>query len=344
MYMTKVKDVLTALDDLTNGRCVKGPGDWAAANNPWVVTKSSGIPGKAIVEVPGLVFGNMEDEVHKIAVCMTLTESVIELAAATGVQAIVSHHPVADAANSGGVLMKYYLGIYHLAHFELHEAFHGTHPGIPWLHGHKPVFASVHYGGIPGNIVYVGDVLPEMNTIGDLISRLDNLMNADMDRHMLEVERRERGVREIEETSVAACAKIMIGKPENPVKKVIHMFPHCGFAPEHLKKLKEDYPEVDTVIASISRVYPGDPLLETAEELGLNFVCGNSHALEIFENGVPLARALKNHLPDCEVVIFRERQTSTPLESFGSDGIREYGDRIAGEYLHRKPMDVAHRP
>ena len=89
--MTKVKDVLYALDDLTNGRGVKGPGDWAAANNPWVVTKSSGIPGKAIVEVPGLVFGNMEDEVHKIAVCMTLTESVIELAAATGASCIEAY-------------------------------------------------------------------------------------------------------------------------------------------------------------------------------------------------------------------------------------------------------------
>ena len=339
--MTKVKDVLTALDDLTNGRCVKGPEDWATASNPWIVTKSSGIPGKGIVEVPGLVFGNMEDEVRKIAVCMTLTESVIELAAATGVQAIVSHHPVADAANSGGVLMKYYLGLYHLAHFELHEAFHGTHPGIPWLHGHRPYFSSVCYGGIPGNIVYVGEVLPEIATVGDMIRRLDSLMDADMDRHMLEVERRERGTDSIEETSVAACAKILVGRPENPIKRVIHMFPHCGFTADHLRQLKADYPEVDTVIASISRVYEGHPLIDAARELGLNFVCGNSHALEIFENGVPLARALKNHLPDCEIVIFRERQTSTPLEAFGSDGIRSYGARIADKHLHRKELSVS---
>ena len=27
--MAKVKDVLAALDDLTGGRCLKGPGDWA---------------------------------------------------------------------------------------------------------------------------------------------------------------------------------------------------------------------------------------------------------------------------------------------------------------------------
>ena len=105
--MAKVKDVLAALDDLTNGRCLKGPGDWAGGKNPWVVTKSSSIPGKAVVEMPGLVWGDPEMEVKKIAVCMTMTESVIELAAATGVNAIVAHHPIADASNSGGVLIKY---------------------------------------------------------------------------------------------------------------------------------------------------------------------------------------------------------------------------------------------
>ena len=92
--MAKVKDVLQALDDLTNGRCLKGPGDWATGKNPWVVMKSSSIPGKGVVETPGLVFGDPEMEVKKIAVAMTMTESVIELAAATGVNAIVTHHPI----------------------------------------------------------------------------------------------------------------------------------------------------------------------------------------------------------------------------------------------------------
>lgn len=67
--MAKVKDVLAALDDLTGGRCLKGPGDWAGGKNPWVVTKSSDIPGKAVVEMPGLVWGDPEMEVRKIAVC-----------------------------------------------------------------------------------------------------------------------------------------------------------------------------------------------------------------------------------------------------------------------------------
>lgn len=334
--MAKVKDVLKALDDLTNGRCLKTPGDWASGKNPWVVTKSSNIPGKAVVEMPGLIWGDPEMEVKKIAVGMTMTESAIELAAATGVNAIVVHHPIADAANSGGVLIKYYLGAYNLAAFELHEAFHGMHPGIPWLHGHKPYFATVCYDGIPGNIVYVGDVLPEIKTVGDMINRLDTLMNASMDESMLDIERKHRGCDKIEETSVAARAKILVGKPENEMKKVIHMFPHCGFTPAHLEKLVKDNPGVDTLLATISRVYPGHPLIAKAEELGLNFVCGNSHAMEIFENGVPLARALKNHLPDVEVVIFRERQTSVPLDEIGSQEIRDYADNIAKEYLHRK--------
>lgn len=333
--MAKVKDVLQALDDLTGGRCLKSSHDWASGKNPWVVMKSSGIPGKGIVEMPGLIWGDAEQEVKKIAVCMTVTESVIELAAATGVDAIVSHHPIADAANSGGVLIKYYLGIYNLAHFELHEAFHGTHPGIPWLHGHRPFFSSVSYGGVPGNVVNVGNVLPEIDTIGDLIDRLNVLMNAQLDEHMLEIERKERGCDKIEETSVAACAKILVGDRSNKVRTVIHMHPHCGFTPEHLEQLKRDYPDADTVIASISRVYPGHPLVAKAEELGMNFICGNSHALEIFENGVPLAQALKNHLPECEVVIFRERQTSIPLEEVGSPEIRDYGTKIASKYLHR---------
>ena len=86
----RVKDVLQALDDLTNGRCLKTPGDWASGKNPWVVTKSSNIPGKAVVEMPGLIWGDPEMEVKKIAVMMTMTESAIELAAATGVDALGS--------------------------------------------------------------------------------------------------------------------------------------------------------------------------------------------------------------------------------------------------------------
>ena len=104
--MILVKYVLNALDEITKGRCIMTPIDFAY-NNPYVATKSSGIPGKAITETPGLIYGNPLMKVKKIA----------------------------DACNSGGVLLKDYLNLYDIAVFELHEALHGLHPGIPWIHG-----------------------------------------------------------------------------------------------------------------------------------------------------------------------------------------------------------------
>lgn len=332
----RVKDVLKALDDLTNGRCMKSSGDFSCEDNPFVVTKTSNIPGKAVTEMPGLVWGNPEMEVKKIAVMMTMTESAIELAAATGVDAIVTHHPIADASNSGGVLLKNYLGIYHIAAFELHEAFHGMHPGIPWLHGHKPFYTNICYDGIAGNIVHVGEVLTEIETVDDMLKRLDKLMNVKLDEQLLYEEKRIRKTNNIYETAVEARCKILVGSTENKMKKLIHMFPHTGFTAKHLEKLVKAYPDVDTLLASISRVYPGNELITKAEELGLNFICGNSHAVEIFENGVPMANAIKKHLPDAEVVVFRERMTSIPLEEIGSEGIRKYAEDMSVNYLHRK--------
>lgn len=330
-----VKDVLTALDDLTKGRCITSTDDCATGKNKFVLTKSSGIPGKAVTETPGLVCGDPEMEVKKIAVMMTLTESAIELAAATGVNVIVTHHPVADACNSGGVLLKTYLGLYHIAVFEAHEAFHGLHPGIPWLHGHMPIYSNIAYGGIPGNIVYVGEVLPEIHTIGDIIHRLDSFMDLDTEDNILQAVRKYRRCPVVEETSMAVRGRIMVGKEDSPVKKLVHIFPHTGILPEHIREIVKENPDVDTILASISRVYEGHPLLDVAEELGLNFICGNSHAMEIYENGIPMAAALRDHLPELEVVIFREKITSIPLENVGTDKIREYGDNVSTKYLHR---------
>ena len=47
-------------------------------------------------------------------------------------------------------------------------------------------------------------------------------------------------------------------------------------------------------------------------------------------------KAKKLALPEVEVVIFRERQTSIPLDEVGSPEIRAYGADIAKTYLHRK--------
>jgi hypothetical protein len=331
-----VKDLVEALDKITGGRVLKSPEDTAGGKNLFVVTKSSNIPGKAVTETPGLVCGSMEMEIKKAAVIMTLTESAIELAGATGVDAIVAHHPIADAANSGGVLLRTYLGLYKVAALELHEAFHGLHPGIAYLHGHRAYHVDIRYGGIPGNILYVGEALAGIKTVGDMLERLNTLMSAEVEERMLESEREIRGCRDIQETSVCAKGVILVGRPENPVTKVIHIFPHTGFTPEHLESVVREHPGADTLLATISRAYPGNPLIEKARQLGLNFICGNSHALEIMENGLPLAWAIKAHLPELEVVLFRERMTSVPLESFGGKELQEYARDISARFLSGK--------
>lgn len=329
----KVRDVLAALDQITGGRCVKNLEDIFSGKNKFVIVKSSQIPGKECIEMPGLICGDLEAEVKKIAVTMTLTECNIELAGATGVDAIIAHHPIVDAANSGGVSMRQYLNLYGVSVFELHEALHGLHPGIAYIHGHKAFRVDIAYGGIPGNILYVGNALPEVPTIGAILDRLNEFMGMQEEEKMLLSEKSLRNCSDICETNVATGGRLLVGCRENKVNTVIHIFPHTGFTAEQLARVKAEHPEADTVIASISRVGKDRSLVEKARELGLNFVVGNCHAMEIFENGMPLARALQKLLPAVEVVLFRERITSTPLHKVGTNAIREYADYIASEYL-----------
>lgn len=333
--MTKVKDILNSLDVITGGRIVKGPMDYAGAN-PFVVTKTSGIPGKAVTEMPGLVWGNPEMPVKKVGILMTLTESAIELAGATGVDCLIAHHPLAEAANSGGVTFKNYLDLYHLAVFELHEAFHGLHPGIAWIHGSKAEKVNIKFGGVPGKIVWYGKSLPEVNTLGQLLTRIDTIMGTAIEQKMLEKEREVRCCQDIQETSIAARAKIFVGKPENELGNTITVFPHTGFSPEDLEQAYKEYPCANTVVCTISRPLPDDALVRKAAELGLNLVAGNSHALEILENGIPLAWALHLQHPELDIRIFRERMVSLPLEHCGCQKIEKYGENIAKKYLPKK--------
>ncbi|WP_211289879.1 hypothetical protein SPSIL_056310 [Sporomusa silvacetica DSM 10669] len=332
----KVKDVLNALDKITGGRCVKNLDDIFSGKNKFVIMKSSNIPGKECMEMPGLICGNLEATVKKIAVTMTLTECNIELAGATGVDAIIAHHPVVDAANSGGVTMRGYLNLYGLSVFELHEAFHGLHPGIAYIHGHKSFRVDIAYGNIPGNILYVGKALKDIPTIGAILDRLNEFMGMQEEQKMLLTEKNVRNCHDICETNVATGGKLLVGTRENKVGTILHIFPHTGFTAQHLEMAKREHPEADTVIASISRVGKDSELVKKAEELGLNFVVGNCHAMEILENGLPLAIALQKILPEVEVVLFRERITSTPLHKVGTTAIRNYADYIASEYLINK--------
>lgn len=330
----KVRELIGVLDNITRGRVITDLKDVSTGKNPFVVIKSSNIPGKAVMETPGLVYGDPDAEVKKVAVAMTLTEGGIELAGATGVNVIVAHHPIADAANSGGVTLKSYLDLYNISVFELHEAFHGLHPGISYIHGHKPFHSDIRYGGIPGNIMYVGKTLDEVKTLGDILDRLNRMMDMDKENQVMGSERIHFNCAEIKDSATAVLGEILLGTKDSPVNTVLHIFPHTGFTAEHLEKAKNEYPEIDTVLTTISRVKADSALVAKAEELGLNFICGNSHALEIFENGLPLAYALRHYLPkDIEIVIFRERICSTPLKDFGSQTIKDYANFITENYL-----------
>ncbi|MFZ5943568.1 MAG: Nif3-like dinuclear metal center hexameric protein [Bacillota bacterium] len=329
----KVSDLVQALDTITGGRLPKNIGEMYNGSNPFVVVKSSNLPGKAITETPGLVFGDLDMEIKKVAVLMTMTESAIELAGSTDVDAIVAHHPIADAANSGGVLIKTYLGLYKIAALELHEAFHGLHPGISYIHGHAAYRVEIGYGGVPGNVLYVGRTLEGIDTLGDIIDRIKNFMNIDVENEFLKAEKVIRDCNYITETSVEVQGKILLGTRESKVKNILHIFPHTAFTPQHLENVMRENPEIDTVLASISRVKIDNPLVEKAREMGLNFILGNPHSLEIFENGLPLARAIKTILPSLDVVVFRERMCSVPVDSFGTDSIQDYAKMITENYL-----------
>lgn len=331
-----VSDLVAVLDKITGGRVVTDNWQVSGGTNPFVVMKSSNIPGKSVVETPGLVFGDPQKPVRKIAVCMTLTESAIELAGATGVDVIIAHHPIADAANSGGVPLKFYLSLYDIAVMELHEAFHGLHPGIPFIHGHQTFRTEIAYGGLPGNIMSVGKVLPEIKTVGDIIDRLNTFMGVSQEKELLEQEKAIRDSYDMQETCLAAAPRVLCGSLDNPVSTILHIFPHTGFSPAHLGQALDEHPDVDTVIASISRVRPEHPLVSKAKELNLNFIVGNSHAMEIQENGLPLAHAIQALVPEVEVVVFRERVTATNLEQVGTPEIRRYAREIAYKYLTEK--------
>jgi hypothetical protein len=333
LVKTTVGDVVIALDRITGGRVITDVGHLAAGKNPFVVVKSSNIPGKEIMETPGLVWGDPVKPVRRLAVAMTLTESAIELAGGTGVDAIVVHHPVADAASSGGVPLKSYLSLYNLAVFELHEAFHGLHPGIPYIHGHLPFRVEVAYGGVPGNVVFFGKVLPEINTVEDIMQRLENFMGCAQEHELLIKEQEIRDCWDIKEAIVVNGPLLLNGETKSPVKTVIHITPHGGLTPAQLEQAARECPEADTVICSISRVRGDSPLVNKAKELGLNFVVGNTHALEILENGMPLAYAIQSLMPEVEVVLFRERVTSIPLHRAGTRAIRDYAQEMASRYL-----------
>lgn len=331
--MTLVRDVVTALNRVTRGRMVSSLAELEAGGNPFIVRKDSGVPGKSVLEIPGLVWGNPDAPVRRLGIAMSMTEVTIELAHARGVDLIVAHHPVADGASSGGALMGDYLSLYGISVIECHEALHGLHPGIPWLHGHVPDRVEVAYGGIQGNVLVAGRPLPEVKTAGDILRRLEALLDRELEARVLADERAVRGNPGLDDAGVAAAPVLLAGDPERPVRRILHLFPHGGFTVAHLEQALAEHPDVDTVLVSISRVPADHPLVAAARARGLTFLAGNTHALEIFENGLPLAHALQQLLPDIEVMIFRERVTLAPLAAAAGPLVQEYARAMAAGHL-----------
>lgn len=325
-----VQDVVDSLDAITGGR-VLGTGDEPA---PWSMIKDSGIPGKSVMERPGLVWGRPEKVVHKLAVAMTLTEHHIELASATGVDAIVAHHPVADAASSGGVTLRDYLSLYDLAVLECHEAFHGLHPGIAHLHGHRPFASFPAYGGVHGLVIMVGRPLPGVETLGDVFRRLDHLLERSTDRQLLAAEREIRQCGDLRDSATGTGFSILHGQPDTPLgPAVLHAFPHTGFDVAALSSLLDEFPDVRTLILSISSATAKHPVVLEAAARGLNVLVGTTHASEILENGLPLGFALADLLPDVEVQLFRDRVVGIPLERVGTGPLGAYGTDMARGHL-----------
>ncbi|MFS0723555.1 Nif3-like dinuclear metal center hexameric protein [Paenibacillus sp. 1P07SE] len=327
------KDVVAALNIITRGRMVTSWDEVSSGSNPYVVTKTSHIPGKGIVEIPGLVFGDPAGLVRRIGVGMTLTESMIELASGMGLDLLVVHHPVADAASSGGVPFADYLPLYGLSLIELHEAFHGLHPGMTMMHGHRKLSTDIAFGGVPGNVLHKGIALEGIATVAGLLSQLAGWLDRDSDQRLLEAERMIRGESSLQEATMANPARLLSGRMDKPVKHILHFFPHTGFSLEHLEQALLLYPETDTIIVSISRVREDHPFVTLARERGLNFIVGNSHSVEIMENGLPLAYALEMLLPEVEVFLLRERVTAVPLSDIGSSQMVDYGRGIAEDHL-----------
>jgi hypothetical protein len=331
-----IHDVMQALNVITKGRMVMDWNEIAKGSNPFVLTKTSNIPGKSVIEIPGLVFGDMNAPVKKIGVAMTMTECGIELASGMGLDLLVVHHPVADAANSGGVPFAQYLPLYNLSVIELHEAFHGLHPGLAYLHGHQKLKTDTSFGGIHGNVLHKGIALEEIKTAGDILKRLDRYIGRQIESTLLKSEQDIRSTDFLEEATLANPAEILNGNQDTPIKHILHFFPHSGFTVEHLHQALDLYPETDTIIASISRVRENHPLVMEAKRLGLTFIIGNPHSVEILENGIPLAYALEYLLPEIEIYVLRERVTAMPLAHAGHSEIQNYGKDMALNYLVSK--------
>lgn len=329
---TTVQNVVDCIDTITGGRLSTFRGDI----NPWAVVKDSGIIGKSVREMPGLVWGDLQGSVGRLGVAMTLSEHHIELAHAIGVDAILTHHPVADGASSGGVPIRDYLSLYGIALLECHEAFHGLHPGIGYIHGHHAYYSDPAYQGKHGVVVTAGRPLPGVETIGDIFDRLDHMLERDMDRRVLAAEREIRNNNELVDSLTSTGFTVLHGELTSPLgSTILHVFPHTGIDQYELDCLLSEHPDAGTLLLSISSSVPHSSLVRRAAQRGLNVVVGSTHPSELLENGMPLSFALSEMLPAVDVFLFRDRVVATPITAVPDGPISQYGKQMASEHLIR---------
>ena len=207
----------------------------------------------------------------------------------------------------GGVPLKGYLSLYGLALFELHEPFHGLHPGIAYLHGHEVTDFHHALCRCCGNIVLSGRALPGVCRAEDIIRRLNAFMGYETEQQVLGAKARICSCHTMETSSLLPCPEILSGSPAACVNHILHVFPHTGFTRDHLVRALDLYPDTDTLVVSISRVSKDSQLAAEARKRGLTLIAGNSHSQEIYENGVPLAMALGHELPGLRLEMFKER-------------------------------------
>ena len=103
---------------------------------------------------------------------------------------------------------------------------------------------EIAYGGVAGNIMFVGNAREEVRTVGDILDRLGRFCDLEKEACMLAIERRERDCADTHETCMAVSAQILCGQREAPVKQVVHFFPHTGFTPEHLRQVGFEFGEI----------------------------------------------------------------------------------------------------
>lgn len=321
-------DVVAVLQQITRGRLVS-----SGSQNPYIVPKSSGVWGKGIMETPGLVWGDLEAKVHKLGVVMTLNEAVVELAHSLGINVLVVHHPIAEAASTGGVTFVHYLSLYDLHVLELHEAFHGLHPGIPFLHGHEVIEVIPHFARQHGRVVFIGKALPSITKVEDVFARLNYFMGHTMDQAVLNYEQELRGQFDLWESGLANAPVLLSGQMSHKMGHVIHFFPHTGFSTLDLKECLLMYPDTDTLIMSISRLPKEHALISLAQENALNLIAGNTHALEVFENGYPLGYALLRQFPSVPHFLLRDWVTAQVITADPRTRLEQYGYKMAKEYL-----------